>query len=86
MSRVADRAAYSAGLPATPTHVESHTLAPQRTPDFLKKVLARGVSHISYCTFFPLLNRVPVLLSGCVKSIIDDNRTFVNSLLKRGNF
>ena len=30
--------------------------------------------------------RVSVLLSGCFKSLVDDERTFVNSLLQRGHF
>lgn len=82
---VARRVGYSAGSLAAPTHVESHTMAPRSTWDFLEK-LASSIAHISYCMFSLLLNRLSVLLSGCFKSLMDDERTFVNSLLRRGHF
>lgn len=86
LGHVAERIGYSAGFATTPTHVGNHTLAPRSTPDFMKKTLAKWVSHISYCMFTLLLNWVSVLLSECVKSLIDDESTFVNSLLRRGHF
>lgn len=48
--------------------------------------LARGAAHISYNMFSLLLNSVSVLLSGCFRSLIDDERTFVNSPLRRRHF
>lgn len=80
MGSLAGRVGYSAGFTATPTHVESHTLA----SGFLRKTLARGISHISYGIFSLFLNRASVLPSGCFKSLIDNERNFVNSLLRRG--
>lgn len=62
------------------------TMAPQSTLDLLKKTLAGRISYITYCMFSLLLNRVSVLPSACFKSLMDDERTFVNSLLKRGHF
>lgn len=84
---MAGRVGYSAGFAATPPHVvESHTMAPWSTPDFLRNTLARGGSHISDCVFSLLLNRVSVLPSEGFKSLLDDERTFVNSLLRRSHF
>lgn len=54
--------------------------------DFLRNILVRGGFYISDCVFFLFLNRVFVLFSECFKSFLDDERIFVNLLLRRSYF
>lgn len=74
----------SAAFAAAPPTVRSRR-APRSSGAFLRKT-GKGSSSYKLLHVFSTLNSVSVLLSGCFRSLIDDERTFANSPLRRGHF